>query len=387
MAQILPPELWLEVFEWATHNPLLNVTKSPAPFQPISFHDNIRSDPNLNVRLTISLVCRQWKRWAARSLYSDIKIQGDSASGLRKALTTADGYYGEMVRRVVLQYNSTVPGPPNQLIQSIEILKLCPHIHTLLRPRFYRDHVDRLQFSYETAGVPLPALQRLEWWYHDEAERSGGINSLAAVLHSAPNLSYLFVGGVVGFNRICMQKEPPYLPQLRTLRLSAINGLLLYQIVSRWSLPSLTHIILDYPLTDSGSGFIWNSFGRQLKNVEFGRHLRFFTTDRLSPCLNSCPSLEELNFYLCFTSPAETMQFHTSLATVRLHATINDFLPDDDAVWDLIDRHFEILCGSNLPALRRIIFYGDCQWILHHHRFISIRDKLQEINRILEVSY
>jgi len=272
-------------------------------------------------------------------------------------------------------------------MQSVEILKLCPYIHTLLRPRSYRDHTDRFHFDYETVGVPLPALQRLEWWYYDEAERSGGINSLAAVLHGAPNLSYLFVGGVVGFSRICMQREAPYLPRLQTLRLNAINGLLLHQIVAHWSLPSLTHIVLDYPLTNFGSGLIWDAFGRQLKAIEFGRHLRFSTRDRLSPCVNSCPGLEELNFYLFFTLPAETMQPHASLTTVRLHAAVNDILPNDDAVWDLIDCHFEILCGSDLPALRHIILYGDWQWILHHPRFTYIRDKLQDINRILEVSH
>src|SRR6266446_6405057 len=86
MMHILPPELWLQVFEWATYNPLLNVTQIHSPFQPAPFHDNT-PDPNLNVRLTISLVCRQWRLWVMRSLFSDIKIKDlSSAIGLRKAL-------------------------------------------------------------------------------------------------------------------------------------------------------------------------------------------------------------------------------------------------------------------------------------------------------------
>lgn len=266
-------------------------------------------------------------------------------------------------------------------MQSIEILKLCPHIHTLLRPRFSGPG---LYFDYEAVGLPLPALQRLEWWHYDEAERSGGINSLADVLHAAPNLSYLFVGGVISFSRICTQKEIPSLPHLQTLRISTINGLLLHQIVSRWSLPSLTHIILDS--LDLDLGLIWDAFGNQLKSVEFGKHLRFFTCDRLSPCLNGCPGLEELNFYLYFTSPAGTIQPHNSLTTIRIHSAFNGLLFNDAAVWDLIHRHFEFLCGSNLPALRHIILYGDWQFILDHPRFTSIRDKLRDIDRILEVS-
>ena len=100
--EILPPELWLEVFEWATYNPFLNVHQSHSPFQPVPFRDNIR-DSNLDVKLTISLVCRQWRLWMMRLLYSDIKIKDHkSASDLRKALerttSTPGGYYGEMVR-------------------------------------------------------------------------------------------------------------------------------------------------------------------------------------------------------------------------------------------------------------------------------------------------
>jgi hypothetical protein len=100
-AMHIPPELWLEIFEWATYNPLLNVTESHLPFQPAPFRDK-NPDTNLNVRLTISLVCKQWRLWVVRSLFSDIKIKDrSSAIGLRKTLerpATANGHYGEMVR-------------------------------------------------------------------------------------------------------------------------------------------------------------------------------------------------------------------------------------------------------------------------------------------------
>ena len=287
---------------------------------------------------------------------------------------------------MVLQYNSTVPGPNGQPMQSVEILKLCPYIHTLLRPRF--TITDTLRFDYETDEVPLPALQHLEWWHYNDAERSGGINSLSAVLRGAPNISYLFVGGVRSFSRLWLQEET--FLHLQTLRLGTINGLFLHQIVSSWSLPSLTYIVLDSPLPDPGWGSIWNAFGRQLKAIEFGKNLRFYSHDRLSPCLNGCPGLEQLNYYLCFTAPAEHIQPHTSLTTVRLHVAVNDLLSSyntDPAVWDLIDDHFKVLCGSDLPALRRIILHGDWHSVLHHSRFISIRDKLLDTNKILEISH
>lgn len=105
MAQTLPAELWLEVFEWATYNPLLDVTQSHSPFQPDPLvRDKIlQVDLNFNVRLTFSLVCRQWRLWVLRSLFSDINIKNcSSAGGLRQALerpAIVDGYYGEMVCR------------------------------------------------------------------------------------------------------------------------------------------------------------------------------------------------------------------------------------------------------------------------------------------------
>lgn len=267
---------------------------------------------------------------------------------------------------------------------SVEILKLCPYIHTLLRPCF--SPASGLYFDREAVGVALPALQRLEWCYYGPAERSGGINSLGAVLHAAPNISYLFVGGGIGSIRHWTQKGT--LPRLQTLRLGVINGLLLHQIVSCWSLPSLTYLVLDSPLKNAGFELIWHAFGRQIRTVEFGKHLRFYADDHLSPCLNGCPGLEELNFYFYFTKPAENIQPHTSLNTVRLHAAVNLFVPDNDTVWNLIDRHFELLCGSYLPALRRIILYGDSwQSVLRHPRFISIRNKLQDVDRVLELSH
>ena len=271
-------------------------------------------------------------------------------------------------------------------MQSVEILKLCPHIHTLLRPRLTFSDALRFRFEYETDGVALPALQHLEWWHYSDAERSGGINSLNSVLRGAPNISYLFVGGMLAFSRLWLQVGT--YPRLQTLRLGTINGLFLHQIVSSWSLPSLTNVVLDSPLMQSGWGSIWNAFGRHLKIIEFGKNLRFFSGDQLSPCLNGCPGLEQLNFYLYFTAPAENIQPHTSLTTIRLHAAVNDLLSNaDDIVVELIDRHFKFLCGSDLPALRRVILHGDWHSILHHSRFISIREKLQDTNRILEISH
>ncbi|KAF8963911.1 hypothetical protein BDZ97DRAFT_1919442 [Flammula alnicola] len=374
---LLPPEIWLEIFAWATYNPNL-LMEELKPFEPIP---DSAWDPNLQVRVALSRVCRTWQCWVAQSLYQDIKIR-HGAHALRRVLAghrPSGICYGEMVRRVVLPYQSTVTGPSRSL-QSLEILRLCPSLHTLLRPQ--HSILDGLRFDYEAEGITLPSLRRLEWWHHNEAERSGGINSLGDVLRSAPGLRYLFIGGVVGANRICT--EPIDLPELKTLRLHIRSGLLFHGIISRWSLPSLTHIVMDSPPVKEGLDAIWEIFGHQLEKVEFGNHVRFLMSDTLSPCLKGCPNLKQLDYYLFFTSSAEDTQVHSNLTAVGLHAHVNSLLADGSTAWNLVEHHFDILCGANLSALQKVVLYGDWRSILSHPRFPLIQKRLNDSGRVLQ---
>ena len=281
---------------------------------------------------------------------------------------------------MVLPYHSTVPRPYTPL-KSIEILGLCSSLHTLHRPLDYS--AGNLRFDHEAAGISLPSLQRLEWWHHNEAERSGGINSLSAVLRGAPNLRYLFIGGVMGTGYTGRYSDLILLPNLCIFRLHIRSGLLLRQIITRWTLPSLTHLILDTPPVRDGLEDIWEKFGSQLEVVEFGRHVRFYMNDDLSPCLNGCPNLRELNFYLLFTSAPRTIEVHQNLSAVGLHAHMNDMLSTGDSLWGLIETHFDVLCSTKFPALRRITLYGTWRSILGHRRFIPIQNKLWQSGRTL----
>jgi len=380
--RLLPPEIWLEIFDWAMYNPNFPIGES-TPFQQISRGPRL-PDPNLQVRATLSLVCRTWRVWAAQSLYRDILV-GHDTNVLHKVLSAGEisgRRYREMVHRVVLPYHSTVPGPRSPL-KSVEILQMCPSLHTLHRPQDWS--ADNLRFDYEAVGASLPSLQRLEWWYHNEAERSGGINSLAVVLHGAPNLRYLFVGGAVDVGSVGRKLEPILLPNLRTFRLNIRSGLLLRQIISRWTLPSLTHLILDSPPVRSGLEDIWEKFGHQLEIVEFGKHVLFHMNDDLSPCLNGCPNLRQLNFYFFFTSTPQTMQVHPNISVVCLHSDVNGLLSTGDSLWSLIESHFEILCSTKLPGLQRVVLYGNWKPILGHRRFGPMRDKLWQSGRVLEL--
>lgn len=282
---------------------------------------------------------------------------------------------------MVLPYQSTVP---SCFSLSLEILGLCPYLHTLIRPQ--RSVFDGLYFDNEVMGVPLPSLQHLEWWHSNEAERSGGINSLSAVLRSAPNVHYLFIGGVVGTITTLQETQCIILPHLQILRLYIRSGLFLRQIITRWSMPSLTHLILDSPPVKDGLQEVWEALGDRLETLEFGKHVRFLISDHLTPCLKGCPNLKRLNYYFFFTAPPESTYVHPNLTTIGLHPYVNALLDDGNSVWALIEHHFEILCGFSLPGLRKVVLHGDWGFILRHPRFAAIQMHLKNSGRELQLS-
>jgi hypothetical protein len=283
---------------------------------------------------------------------------------------------------VVLPFSSTVTGvyDTSTCTTSIDILVLCSQLRILVRPR-HRPHHE-LHFHSEAQDVSFPSLKHLEWWHNNEAERTGGINSLTAVLSTASNLTYLFVAGAAGHAKLA----PGHLslPNLTTLRLRVPEGLLLYYIVHRWTLPALTHLILDVP-SSSSQGFlmIWDKFGSQIRTIEFGKHLRFLLEDSISPCIRGCPSLEEINYYAQFTAPPELRQAHYSLRTVGLHYAANPYLTMLGSGWLSLELHFITLLGPHLPLLRRIVLHGDWGEVVAHPRFQPILERFVREGRFI----
>ncbi|KAJ3575254.1 hypothetical protein NP233_g1236 [Leucocoprinus birnbaumii] len=369
---LLPPELWLEILSWAIHPPAREQDAhciDYAPFQPAPMEPR---DSTLVVKRTLRMVCRLWRHWTDGSFFRAVKIQPGS-NALWYAFSAAQNQqnYGELVQRATLPYPSTVSGPANSFTSmSIQILRRCKQLKVLIRPPCLL--AQGLHFDFEVDCVPLPSLRRLEWWHHAEAERSGGINSLCIVLQHAPDIEYLFIGGVVGythFAHVCLSS-------LRTLRLHLVNGLLLHQIVSRWLLPSLTHIILDSPLVERGLQSVWDRFGYQLEVVEFGKHLRFFMYDHLTTCIRGCSTLQEFGYFIFFTKPPTTLEGHPTIRTIRLNSAINNVIHTAEEIWAILEGHFQFY--RRLESLQRIILYGQWRGILAQQRFHEILKRLRE---------
>ncbi|KAL1757334.1 hypothetical protein FB107DRAFT_209569 [Schizophyllum commune] len=355
----LPPELWLEIFDWCFSSPTCQDVSSDeyTPFQAL--HDD-----RMHVRTTaaVSLVCRQWRALTVAILYRDVHILPSSAHALRDALCGSacggpEGY-GQWVRRVVLPYTSTITRSSAPL-QAVEILKRCPRVEVLVRPRYATS--GPIGFEFEADMVPFHTLRRLDWWGNSEAERSGGLNSLGNVLAHAPGLRYLFIGGIMGLSPAGMQPPELVLPNLVTLRLNVINGLLMNKLCTRWSLPELRHLVLDSPLVGADIRALWDTFGQQLTTVEFGAHARFVMTDMVTPCLRACPNIREFNYHVFFTTPPDPDLHHDTLEVVGLHGAADQLIGEGQMVWTHFRLHLGIFTQDNFPSLRRIVLAGD-EW-------------------------
>lgn len=380
----LPPELWLQIFRVATrssdHDTLLATT-----YEPFSTYDMDILDNDLSMKRTLVQVCRQWRALATGILYEDVRLR-TGLKALKDTLESSalDGQdYGKRVRRVELPYTSTVTDRYTHTpMPCVEVLKLCPELEVLVRPgpRSFPRHYQP-SFEFDADNLPPLSLKRLDWWHHNEAARTGGLNNLDSVLRSAPQIQYLSVGGDLWLG--LLSPEPLYLPALDTLRLRQMNKLLLFQIC-RWSLPSLTHVIADTPVKHRALENLWDAFGLQIRTVELGQNLSYFVTNNISSILARCPNLEELNYYIYFARPPTLEETHESLTCIRLHAR-GSFLPPE-AAWFHSGEHFAVFCGERLPSLKRIILYGDWGSSIADDRFFGYRDELLRRKCVIELS-
>ncbi|KAG6873834.1 hypothetical protein C0995_010446 [Termitomyces sp. Mi166 len=292
-----------------------------------------------------------------------------------------------LVRRLILPYRMTVTSDADPSRLSLEILRLCTNLEVLVRPRS-TSASEVLLFHFETNGLRLLSLRRLDWWYHSEAERSGGINSLSDVLQGTPNLEYLSVGGIAGYYPILKGPYPLTLRNLRTLRLHhGSNGFLLRVIANLWSLPALINIIVDSPVAHTGLSHVWETLGAQLQTVEFGKHVRFMLDDHITACLQGCPNLVELNYHLFFTmAPVRNIRHHSSISRIGLHAAVNQLLNDGHKVCEHIEEHLAVFLDDTLPSLRRLVLHGEWRGIISHPRLAKLWQALDKRGIIATLS-
>ncbi|KAJ7201345.1 hypothetical protein GGX14DRAFT_656373 [Mycena pura] len=379
--ETLPCEIWLQIF---FHLDTRTYSVSYSPFQPLP---GVASEGHVcSAYSTVVLVCRNWRAWAVELLYRNIKLS--DRSPLQEALDHRRGY-GRWVRRAVVPYSTTATETCKPM-PSTEILGLCPNLEVLVRPPYALYPMQTLRFEFDATCPSLASLKRLDWWNHMEAARSGGINSLTAVLAVAPNIEYLFIGATqFRFTMVPqhgLSGAPIKLPHLRTLRLNILNALLLHHIVYRWDLPALDNLVLDSPLVGAGNDVLWEVLGPRLDVVEFGRHVRFLLDQHLVPCLRGCPKLRELNYYLFAMAPPEMEpgESFPSVSSIKIQMSGTTFLDGEKEECAHFERHFDIFTGGIFPNLRRLLIFGMRQSVLKDARFIAMQKRLSDRGCILE---
>lgn len=258
----LPLELWLDILRWATISRSTRSFRATeySPFQSDSSSEYIDEEAILTKR-AIVCVCKQWRYLVKDLLLEDVIITRGGTT-LRKALQIReegeeeDGF--RRVRRACLPYSSCTPYDSDLRIAT-DLIKSCPQLEILVRP--FRPRAEEMRFEIHADDCPsLDSLKRLDWWHYNDAARSGGFNSLADVLHAAPNLQYLTLSGDLWLS--LMHRAPIELQCLTTLRLRRMNILFLQQ-VCRWHLPALRYLVIDtYTSTPRLLEGIWETFGK-----------------------------------------------------------------------------------------------------------------------------
>jgi len=372
----LPPEVWLQVFRWATisaSTPLLQCT-SYYPFQ--SPGEQV-VDEAVFLKFVLIRVCQLWRALARALFYEDVIIMRGSTDAAKQILDDGDEDYGvyKQVYRLCLPYSVSDTRPGGiQSTESAKILARCSELRVLVRPGpSFSGPLDVLRFEFQAEDCPpLPSLKRLDWWHHNDASRTGGVNSLPEVLWAAPNLQYLSLGGELWLS--LMKTSNIELCHLTTLRVRRINILFVQQI-ARWDLPALRHLVLDtivgHPRVLEG---LWTKFGEQIRTIELGRNLRFRVEDAVNYVLSHFPNLEHLNYYIHFTmTPYHLRNQHTSLRAIGLHSIATGFHPEGcEEYWEHLEHHFNTFCRPSLPNLKKVELHGNWQNVTEDSRFSKL---------------
>ena len=408
----LPVELWLEIFRCATLDRWTPALYSHEyfPFEAPPASATV-DDTARHTKCALTRVCKQWRRWAIPLLYEDILIPRTYNSMKRMLCNGEDWEDGitippcaRLVRRALLPYSSTVATSSQTPPGALDVLELCSSLQVLVRTA---DPLTPITYDFATPTCPpLPALRRLDWWHHNEAARTGGINSLTDVLAAAPALEYLSVGGELWPSYLHAPAAPVALPKLATLRFRRANAFFVLNLcravaggadpaaADGRALPALRHLVFDHVGHAEMYWPLWAAAGATVRTAELGPSLRFFVQDFLACVFAGAPALEALNYYVHFTHPpcadpaaaAAPVCAMESLRTVGLHAHPTQFhRVGDPAYWTHLEKHFAALAGPAFPALREVRLYGDWSATAADDEFVRIAKPLREKGVVVEV--
>lgn len=368
----LPPELWLYTFRIATTlNPLYE-TKY-LPFEDLSRIHAMRDSQDgnlvLGTKMSLLLVCRQWKEIVLECMYENIHI-GDHWQSLLNCLEGSklktDGIgYGQSVRCISLRA-CPVETDKSKLE---EIIKQCSNAEILIKE-------DDDTMVNPTFKIRLNSLRRFDWSYYYRGLRNPRNFSqcrdlFKAIVSQASNLVYLSIGIYFFTSRI--HDYPPILLTLDHLTVLRVEGIepRLRKELEGWSFPKLTHITFDVSLT-------WPTisplFSPQIEVIEFLQE-RHSVSEAFSALnvVKNCPNLRGLNFHIDFSLFTLHPGLAPNLPCVHLHSgrrihRLNHYSATDS--WSTYQLFFERLGTQELfPSIKNLFLHGDWSFVNTDARF------------------
>ena len=397
----LPQEIWLHIFRLATSTPTSHedCELQYSPFRTISFLDRDWSSMQvtLNVKRTIVRVCKAWRVLAMEVMFEIVRIR-HGTEGLQKGLEKSGeelgvDAYGRWIRRVEIS-PQIIDFDPLNPVEIPEILRRCTQAGILVRPYITPTGnypLSPARFAPDRHFPLLPALKRIDWWTPPDSPPTSASERhefLDDLLRNSPNLSYLSLGDGSAFlasvhpNRYT-DSHAIILPSLTTLRLESQTEPL-YRRILHWSLPRLTHLILN-PGQFQLSTELLMVFGSQLHVVELMWCNIVYHRECFKQILRQCPNLRELNYHVDTAFPPPiVLASHQNLQCIRLHLRLNSLA--SDKVLAFVMTHFGMFAGHSLPAFERIVLYGSWNPILSDHRFHSWKRDLPDCSCVIELS-
>ncbi|KAF4601618.1 hypothetical protein EYR40_004816 [Pleurotus pulmonarius] len=378
----LEPELWLEIFRYATASPILAEMSDYGyrPFDAVLWEERnwFEHEVSLFTKRSISTVCKYWNLLVAEFLFEDLHIRRGT-SALKRALNSPTYYSssgsgkGRWVKRVELS-SSLGDFDPFRPSVLVEILRSCPRAQTLVR-KFSPGGGDPLSRcrGLENGFPMLYSLRRIDWWFPSGRTPGESLGFLTDILHHSPELRYLSLGNYVSrpSGVRVLSTDRVSLPQLSVLRLESVHPQLL-SFVRQWHLPKLTHLVLD-PSALVGKFSVLRILGHQVLSLELMHHPGFMEKDYISHILYECPNLQELNYHADVTQSMDmhmktSATSHASLRRICMHLsssngrTTNQHLRrrlDGRSLADHVYRHFIMASSLDAPHLEHVLLSGE----------------------------
>ncbi|THH03552.1 hypothetical protein EW145_g6174 [Phellinidium pouzarii] len=393
---LLPPEIWTQIFFWATYGPAreLDVLLAIPIFDSINYRATEKQYVlSLGMKHTLALVCTEWRSLTEVFMYEDLRIRHGACAlanvleNSKKSDSNSIGH-GRYVRRISLPLMKKLSlnidyDWENKVVR--RIIDCCPNLLVFSRYRsIFVKEEDEEEDETNGNAEPgytegewdpvMPAVGRIDW----NTGLAFGIQRMVSVPPRATWVAQsLQVLSLSGDNYFWSPEQLQsmsivLLPRVHTLRIGSVYTFGVPGVDHyRMDLPALRRIILDkaevlHRLIDS----CLRAHGEQVREIEVAAYWRFLRSDYISALLNYCSNVEVLHFPIFWVRVLRWRQTREmpncvlrGLTHIGLHAAANPEIELARAEWQQIKGHFNAIFGANsrLPAIRRVTLHGE-EW-------------------------